>query len=370
MGSASGAADAEYLANHLARLVQERRVSRGLTIEELAEAAGFGRNRGKIATILAGHWPTHATLVAVLDALDIPLGDVYPLPDRPTVGQLLSTMRLRRGLRLNDVGAAVGLSGSQILRIERDLVPRSPSIPGLLAWFGVESAETYPPDDQSLLATELAEAMHQRKLSPQRAARHANLDEMTIRLILRGHVPSFATAEKLREAFDLSLETVRPFVPEGTLAEQLRTRQWHSGLTAGEYARAIGLSESGYGKIVVNGVVGDHIAGQLAEADVTTPEATHRAQARHIVRMLDQAGRRPSATTILGRQIDERCIALGILPGDAAAQLGINPSHFRRIRRGARPRNWQRVAQIMEMLHFTEDARRAVREEWDAGRGR
>lgn len=363
-----GDGPATFLPNRLAKLVQERRLARGMTMEDVAAAAGFGRVRDKIATIISGHWPDHATLSAVIGVLDIGIAQIYPLPERSTTGKLLETMRLRRGLRLNDVGKAVGISGSQIRRIERDLTRSSPTVPRLLAWFGVEHVRTYPPEAPSPLASELERALRQRGLGPEQAARVAELDAMTIRLILRGHRPSFATATKLHEAFGVPLDVARPLDPEDSLAEQVRGRQWHSGLGAGDFARALGLSESSYTKIVANGVVGDAVAGYLTGSPLIAPEATQRAHSRHIERMLAQAGHRPPAPTELGRHIDERCIALGVLPGIVAIRLGINPATFRKIRRGALPERWERVMRIMDELGFSPARREDVRQEWERTR--
>lgn len=350
--------------NHLARLIHERRLARGLTMEALAEAAGFGRNREKIATIISGHWPKHGTLVALLDALDIPIAEVYPLPESPTVGQVLETMRLRRGLRLDDVGAAIGITGTQVRRIERDLSPRSPSIPGLLAFFGASGIRTYEREELPPFSQALQRALDERKLSLDAAAHLAELDAMTILMILRGHKPSYPTASKLQQAFDVPLELARPIRPNASLADQLRTLKWHADIGIEAFARQLRISESSLQQVVANGVIGDRVAERLAEVHNIPPEAWQLARSRHVRRMLEQARAYAVSTSLLGRLIDERCISLGLLPGAVARQLGIHPAVFRRFRRGARPNRREVVERIMAVLDFSAEQREAVLAEW------
>ena len=319
--------------NHLASLINEARVAKGWTVEELAIRAGFGPNREKITTILRGNWPHHSTLVKVIGLLSIAIEQVYPLPAMPTTGQLLKIMRMRTGLRLNDIGAAVGISGSQVRRIERDLAPKSPSIPLLRAFFAVENMKTYENDELPPLALEMEYLLEARGLSIVEAAAEARIDAMTLRLILRGYQPSRMVMKRLEEKFGISPYLVRPLDPSGALDEQLRTQRWHSGLTTREFAAEIGLSSSSYATIVANGVIGERIYSILASAPITL-EAAQRARSRHIKRKLEESSTVRGSTSLLGTLIDQQCIELGVLPGVVAPDLSLHPSNFRQIRRG------------------------------------
>lgn len=351
--------------NHLAAMIQEARVNRGLTLEDLAVQAGLGRNREKITTILRGNWPRYATLVKVIGVLNISLEQVYPLLEKPTVGTLLETMRLRHGLTLNAAGFAVGISGSQVRRIERNLSPNSPSIAALRSYYGVESVQVFENNQSSLLANKLDDIMQERGFSLAEAARESDLDQMTILMILRGHKPSLYTMQKLEIAFGLTMDLAQSFDPNSNLAQQLKIRKWYSGLKGNEFADELGLSESVYTAIVVNSVIGGKIQGLLAKSLVVTAAAVQEAKSRYVQRVMNQTGRSISVTTLLGKYINEQCVTLGFLPGNVARSIGIHPSQFRKIRRGQLPRRWDRVEKIMSALSFSEQQRINIREEWE-----
>ncbi len=356
--------------NHLAALVHRQRVARGLTLEQLAEKAGLGKNREKITTILRGNWPRHATLLKVIHTLDIPLEQVYPLPEYPTTGEVLETMRLRRGLTIDVAGAIVGISGTQLRRIERNLSPNSPSIAHLRAYHGVENIAVYDDRSETPLAAEIDDAIRSRGLTIGAAAREAELDHMTIKMVLRGFRPSLETMKKLEAAFGLPIDLARAFDPASTLAEQLQVRKWRSGLSSAEFSREIGLSESSFTTVVANGVIGDEVQTSLASSALVTEDAVQRAKARYIKRVLDQRGNQVPSRSKLGRYIEEECISQGRLPKDIARALGIHPSLFRRLRRGQIPRYRQTVEKIANALGFTEQQRLGVLEEWTSVRQR
>jgi len=98
-----------------------------------------------------------------------------------------------------------------------------------------------------------------RGLSIAEAAAEAQIDAMTLRLILRGYQPSLMVMKRLEGKFGVSPYLVRPLDPNGALDEQLRTQRWHSGLTARAFAAEIGLSSSSYSTIVANGVIGERV---------------------------------------------------------------------------------------------------------------
>lgn len=350
--------------NHLAAMIQEARAARGLTLEELAEQAGLGKNREKITTILRGNWPKHSTLLKVIKVLNIPLEQVYPIPEKPTVGTLLETMRLRFGLTLNAAGSAVGISGTQVRRIERNLSPNSPSIVALRTFYGVESVEIFEDTYPTLLATELDNALHVRGFGVVDAARESDLDQMTILMILRGYRPSLQTMKKLETAFGLPVELAQSFDPNSPLADQLKVLKWHSGLTGEEFANELGVSSSSYTTIVVNGVIGAKIQESLSKSATITNDALQKAKSRYVQRMLSQTGKESTTTSLLGKYIDEQCITLGLLPGNVARSIEMHPSLFRKVRRGRVPRHWNTVGKIMDALHFSEHQSASVLKEW------
>jgi transcriptional regulator with XRE-family HTH domain len=349
-------------ASHLSQLIDERRRSRNFTWGSLAQRAGVGETYDCLTTILSGHVPRFDRLVRILSVLELRLSDAFPLPDNPTMGQLLRIMRLRRGLTLTEVGVLVGVQDTQILRIERDLMPDSPRIPLMVLLFGVEDVQTYPPPATPLMR-DLQAALDERGWNVRDMAEASHLDPMTIKMILRGGPATPRVAKAIVDTLDLDLAIIRPFDPGATLGEQVRVLRWYSGDDTRTFADGIEVGHSGYGHIVCGGGIGDALASKISGLPVTS-ESVQVARSRHVARTLSQGLYTSQRSSAFGRFFDIQCIALGVLPGNVAAQVSVNAATLRKWRTGVRPRYWSKVEHVMEVLHFSDEQRAIVKHDW------
>jgi transcriptional regulator with XRE-family HTH domain len=349
--------EASIWPHDLARLVDDRRRALGWTWERLARESGLSTSRNAVSTIMVGHWPKHARLVRILDALGLTLEQAYPLPKKPTAGQLLRTMRRRQGLTLRQLGRQLGVSDQQILRIERDLMPRSPLIPVLLQHVQAPMIPLYDAETGAY-AEALQRAMDERGWNPANVAAETGLDRMTIVMVLRGHLPTNTVARILHDHLELSPDLARPFNASDPLSRQLITLRWHANQQTEEFAQTHGLSAISYDRVVAGATVGPKLQQQLESLDVSEHSA-QIAKTRSMRRKLSESLRRKQRSTF-GRCVEERCIELGVWPRAIAEKVGMDPGTLRKWCAGVRPQDHQRVERIMDLLRFSPAQRQEI----------